>query len=101
MHSCSDRPCGRLPRLDFNPRVLACLRPTELPGNGRLRAILEDGQLNYGSERLLETYYNYQLSKPGAATIFVPAYFQHISDLGYNKDRRLVSVPSLRVYSEF
>ncbi len=64
--------------------------------------LLGDGRLNYGSERLLETYYNYQLSQHGAATtIFVTADYQHISNPGYNHDRGSVDVPSLRVHLEF
>ena len=64
--------------------------------------LLGDGQLNYGSERLLETYYNYQFSKHGAATtIFVTPDYQYIHNPGYNKDRGPVSVASFRVHLEF
>ena len=63
--------------------------------------LLGDGRLNYGSERLLETYYNYQLSKHGAATaIFVTVDYQYIRNPGYNRDRGPVSVPSFRVHLE-
>jgi len=63
--------------------------------------LLGDGALHYGSERLLETYYNYQLSRHGAATtIFVSPDYQHISNPGYNKDRGPADVVSLRVHLE-
>ncbi len=63
--------------------------------------LLGDGRLHYGSERLLETYYNYQLSKHGAATtIFVTGDYQHISNPGYNKDRGPADVVSMRVHLE-
>ena len=63
--------------------------------------LLGDGRLNYGSERLLETYYNYQFSKHGAATtIFVTGDYQHINNPGYNKDRGPADVVSLRVHLE-
>jgi len=64
--------------------------------------LLGDGRLNYGPERLLETYYNYQLSRHGAATtVFVTADYQYIHNPGYNRDRGPASVPSLRVHLEF
>ena len=64
--------------------------------------LLGDGRLNYGSERLLEAYYNYLLSKHGAATtIFVTPDYQYISNPGYNKDRGPVSVVAFRVHAEF
>jgi len=63
--------------------------------------LLGDGRLHYGSERLLETYYNYQLSKHGAATtIFVTGDYQHINNPGYNKDRGPADVVSMRVHLE-
>ena len=63
--------------------------------------LLGDGRLHYGSERLLETYYNYQLSKHGAATtIFVTGDYQHISNPGYNQDRGPADVVSMRVHLE-
>jgi len=63
--------------------------------------LLGDGRLHYGSERLLETYYNYQLSKHGAATsIFVTGDYQHIDNPGYNKDRGPADVVSMRVHLE-
>ena len=63
--------------------------------------LLGDGKLHYGSERLLETYYNYQLSRHGAATtIFVTGDYQHIDNPGYNRDRGPASVVSLRVHLE-
>ena len=63
--------------------------------------LLGDGRLSYGSERLLETYYNYQLTKHGAATtIFVTGDYQHINNPGYNKDRGPANVISFRMHLE-
>ncbi len=51
----------------------------------------------YGSERLLETCYNSQLSKHRAATtLFVTAEYQHISNPGYSKGRGPAGVVSTR-----
>ena len=56
-----------------------------------------DGKLSYGSERILETYYSYQLSKPLSLTLD----YQYIANPGYNRDRGPVSVLSARVHYTF
>lgn len=58
---------------------------------------LGDGKLNYGSERTVETYYSYQISKPLALTLD----YQYIANPGYNRDRGPVSVLSLRMHATF
>ncbi len=63
---------------------------------GGLGFILGDGRLNYGPERILETYYAYQLSR--FATISVD--YQGIANPGYNRDRGPVSVLSVRLHVE-
>ncbi|HLV81471.1 MAG TPA: carbohydrate porin [Chthonomonadaceae bacterium] len=64
---------------------------------GGLGLDVGDGKLNYSSERILETYYSYQLTKPLALTLD----YQYISHPGYNRDRGPVSVVSARVHVSF
>ena len=59
--------------------------------------LIGDGQLNYGTERILETYYAFALSK---ALTFTTDY-QLIVNPGYNMDRGPVSVFSGRLHGEF
>ena len=63
-------------------------------GNGLL---IGDGRLNYGTERILETYYALSLSK---AFIFTTDY-QLIVNPAYNMDRGPVSIFSGRLHGEF
>jgi high affinity Mn2+ porin len=56
-----------------------------------------DGNLKYGSERVLETYYSYQLSKPLSLSLG----YQLISNPGYNRDRGPLSLVSLRAHVTF
>jgi carbohydrate-selective porin OprB len=64
---------------------------------GGLGFILGDGRLNYGPERILETYYLFQASSAYALTLD----YQFIDHPGYNRDRGPVSVLSFRVHAEF
>lgn len=64
---------------------------------GGLGLDVGDGRLNYGSERILETYYSCQLTKPLALTLD----YQYIANPGYNRDRGPVSVLSARVHYTF
>lgn len=59
--------------------------------------LLGDGKLNYGPERILETYYSFQVAKPLALSLD----YQYITNPGYNQDRGPVSVLSLRAHLEF
>lgn len=63
---------------------------------GGLGFLLGDGKLNYGSEQILETYYNYQVAKPLTFSLD----YQFINNPGYNRDRGPVSVLSFRVHLE-
>ena len=63
-------------------------------GNGIL---IGDGQLNYGTERIFETYYAFALSK---AFTFTTDY-QLIVNPAYNMDRGPVSIFSGRLHGEF
>jgi high affinity Mn2+ porin len=58
--------------------------------------ILGDGGLNYGLEKIFETYYTAHLWRG----ISVAADYQHIQDPAYNRDRGPVSVMSFRLHFE-
>ena len=63
---------------------------------GGLGALLGDGRLNYGRERILETYYTFKIWRgvSGAADL------QYIWNPGYNRDRGPVPVVALRLHLE-
>ena len=63
-------------------------------GNGFL---LGDGNLNYGTEDIIETYYAVRLIKALTVTLD----FQGFNNPGYNRDRGPVAVGSLRAHLEF
>lgn len=63
-------------------------------GNGLL---IGDGKLNYGTERILETYYALALNKAFTFT----ADYQLIANPAYNMDRGPVSIFSGRLHGEF
>jgi len=64
---------------------------------GGLGILIGDGQLNYRTERILESYYSYALFKSTTLTFD----YQLIDNPGYNADRGPVSVFSGRLHAEF
>ena len=64
---------------------------------GGLGPLIGDGQLNYRTERILETYYAYALTK----AITLTADYQFITNPAYNADRGPVHVFSGRLHGEF
>jgi high affinity Mn2+ porin len=64
---------------------------------GGLGLLIGDGQINYRTERLLETYYAYSLSK----NVTLTADYQLITNPAYNADRGPVSIFSGRLHGEF
>jgi high affinity Mn2+ porin len=64
---------------------------------GGLGFLLGDGDLNYGRENILETYYTVHVWRG----IYLAPGVQHITDPGYNRDRGPVVVPSFRAHIEF
>ena len=56
-----------------------------------------DGKLSYGWEKILETYYDFQLWKAVHAT----ADYQFIADPAFNRDRGPISVFGARLHWEF
>jgi high affinity Mn2+ porin len=65
--------------------------------DGGLGFLLGDGNLNYGRENILETYYTLHAWRG----IYLAPGLQHIVDPGYNRDRGPVLVPSFRAHVEF
>ena len=72
---------------------------------GGLGFFLGDGALNYGSERVLETWYRIALpdlsTRAGRVQSTLSLGWQHITNPGYNQDRGPVQTYSLRWHSEF
>ena len=64
---------------------------------GGLGVLIGDGQLNYRTERVLETYYAYALNKQLTLT----ADYQFITNPAYNADRGPVHVLLGRLHGEF
>jgi high affinity Mn2+ porin len=58
--------------------------------------IIGDGRLNYGLEKILETYYALQINKG----IFITLDYQFIDDPAYNRDRGPVSILTGRFHIE-
>jgi hypothetical protein len=72
---------------------------------GGLGAFLGDGKLNYGNERVFETYYRWVLPdasvRIGKLQTALSLGFQHLTNPGYNRDRGPAQVLSVRWHSEF
>jgi hypothetical protein len=64
---------------------------------GGLGFLLGDGNLNYGRENIVETYYTMHTWRG----MFYSLDFQHIGDPGYNRDRGPVWVGSVRAHIDF
>jgi high affinity Mn2+ porin len=58
--------------------------------------IIGDGALNYGREKILESYYTIHLWKG----MYVAPSLQYIVNPGYNRDRGPVLIPSFRLHME-
>ena len=56
-----------------------------------------DGKLDYGLERIMEAYYDFEIWK----NLHGALDYQFISDPAYNRDRGLVSVLGARVHWSF
>jgi hypothetical protein len=64
---------------------------------GGLGFILGDGNLNYGRENIVESYYNWHAWRG----LFYAVDVQHINNPGYNRDRGPVWVGSVRAHIDF
>lgn len=61
---------------------------------GGLGVLVGDGRLSYGAERILETYYRWQVVAPLSLT----ADYQFVPNPAYNRDRGPVSIFALRLH---
>lgn len=59
--------------------------------------LLGDGGLNYGREKIVESYYTAHIWRG----LYMAPGLQHINNPGYNRDRGPVLVPSFRAHVEF
>ena len=64
---------------------------------GGLGFLLGDGNLNYGRENIVESYYNYHAWRG----LFYALDVQHVSNPGYNRDRGPAWVGSVRAHVDF
>ena len=64
---------------------------------GGLGFLLGDGNLNYGRENIIESYYTVHVWRG----IYLAPGVQHIADPGYNRDRGPVTVPTFRAHIDF
>ena len=64
---------------------------------GGLDFLIGDGRLNYGTERIWESYYNARL----LSWLFASFDLQHITNPAFNRDRGPLWAPSLRLHIEF
>jgi high affinity Mn2+ porin len=65
--------------------------------DGGLGILIGDGQLNYGPERILETYYALHLITGVTATLD----YQWVDHPAYNRDRGPVSIVAVRLHAQF
>lgn len=66
-------------------------------GAGGLGILIGDGQLNYRTEQVLETFYAYAMTPLVTVTLD----YQFIANPGYNADRGPVSIFGARFHAEF
>jgi high affinity Mn2+ porin len=64
---------------------------------GGLGILAGDGKLNYGWEKVMETYYDF----PVWTNIHLAADYQFVGDPAFNKDRGPVNILAARVHLEF
>ena len=65
---------------------------------GGLGFDLGDGRLTYGSEKIMECYYNFPIALHSG--IFGALDLQYVDNQGYNRDRGPVVIPGLRLHVE-
>src|SRR5271170_1523738 len=64
---------------------------------GGMGILAGDGNLNYGWEKIVETYYDFQIWK----NVHVAVDYQFITDPAFNRDRGPVSIFGARLHWEF
>lgn len=74
-----------------------CADHREYLALGGIGFLLGDGALNYGHEKIFESYYTAHLWRG----VFASFDLQHINNPGYNRDRGPVLVPGVRFHADF
>jgi high affinity Mn2+ porin len=64
---------------------------------GGMGILIGDGRLNYDAEKILETYYAFQLNRYASLAFN----YQHVNNPGYNKDRGPVNLGAVRLHMQF
>ena len=67
--------------------------------SGGMGILIGDGRLNYGLEKIMETYYSYAV--PKVEHLMLTLNYQHVVNPGYNQDRGPVNIFGVRVHKEF
>lgn len=67
--------------------------------NGGMGILIGDGNLNYGLEKIAETYYAYRV--PGVENLILSLNYQHVVNPAYNQDRGPINIFGARVHTEF
>lgn len=66
---------------------------------GGMGILIGDGHLNYGSEKIMETYYSYSVH--AVDHLMLTLDYQYVINPAYNRDRGPVSILGARVHLEF
>ena len=64
---------------------------------GGIGILIGDGQLNYGAEKILETYYSMRVN----TFVRLSLNYQYVKNPAYNRDRGPVSIYGIRAHAEF
>ena len=64
---------------------------------GGIGILIGDGDLRYGAEKILETYYSMRVNP----YVTLAVNYQHVNNPAYNRDRGPVSIFGLRAHAEF
>ena len=64
---------------------------------GGMGILIGDGALNYGLEKIVETYYSLQATR----NFFVTFDYQYVTNPAYNQDRGPVNIYGMRLHFEF
>jgi high affinity Mn2+ porin len=73
-------------------------RHREYLADGGLGFLLGDGNLTYGPEKIMETYYNFPV--PVYRGFYAAVDLQYVDDPGYNRARGPVVIPGVRLHVE-
>ena len=66
---------------------------------GGIGILIGDGHLNYGSEKIMETYYSYSVH--AIDQLMLTLDYQYVVNPAYNRDRGPINILGVRVHKEF